>query len=845
MVLIEMIIKNRTLICLIALFGLISCREEKSSVSHQTLNNFCFYYPDSSKNFHAEIPGSIHTDLLKNNLIKDPFYGTNEDSLQWIGKKEWIYESKFVVSPDILEKKNIFLVFEGLDTYAVIFLNGEHIFFNSNMFTRHSEYVKGILNEDTNTLRVIFYPPEHMDSMRAMKCGVELPDPRAFSRKAPYHYGWDWGPKFLTCGIWKPVYLEGWNNMKINSVLLNQDSITDSIAKITTRIEIISDTNLLAEVKLTIQGESGKEIKKQIMLKKGINLVQVKFDMDDPQLWWTHDLGEPYLYDVKVSVGKDDEISDTKNFKTGLRHIELVTEADSIGESFYFRLNGIPLYIKGANYIPQDVFLPGVEKKDYENIIKSALDANMNMLRVWGGGVYERDIFYDLCDRYGILVWQDFMFACNMYPGNTSFVNNVEKEITQQVKRLMNHPCIALWCGNNEVDEGWKNWGWQKALGYSEEDSIKVWHDYLEIFHEVIPDILSKYDPNSSYHPSSPRIGWGHPESLQEGDSHYWGVWWGAEPFEVYEEKVGRFMSEYGFQAFPSFAAIDSFAGKNDRYLYSDVMKTHQKHPRGFELIDEYMKRDYPIPEDFDDYVYVSQLLQAEGISKAIHAHRRARPYCMGTLYWQLNDCWPVISWSSLDYYGNWKALHYFVKCAYEKIIISFEKKNEMLNVYLVSDSVNDVAGKLRISLIDFYGNELKQDIIETEAPSLSSYIVKSIYVSEFIGSYNPEEVFLHAGFLTNVIDPIATSNYFFVKPKELSLPASQLEIDVTKYEKGYKLSLTSDVLEKNVFLHINENGRFSDNFFDLLPMKEKIVYFETEEKIEDFKERSVVFNLN
>lgn len=555
---IERVKKFDVCLCLIILLGLFGCSEEKTTIKQQIIKNWRFYFPDSSRFFVATVPGTIHTDLLNNNLIENPFDGCNEDSLQWIGNEQWVYKSKFVVDPDVLYSHNVFLVFEGLVTYADVLLNDNYHLRTENMFRRYEWDVTDKLKKDTNFIEVIFYPADTINQYKASRYYAALPDERAFSRKAPYHFGWDWGPKFLTCGIWKPVYLEAWDDLKINSVLLNQDLVSDSLAKLTARIEIISDTNLLADVKLDIQGKSGTEIKKQVLINPGINLVRIKFGIDDPKLWWTHDLGEPYLYDVKVSVGTDKKTSDTKYFKTGLRQIELVTEADSIGESFYFRLNGVPLFIKGANYIPQDVFLANVEMEDYKNIINSAVDANMNMLRVWGGGVYERDVFYDLCDRHGLLVWQDFMFACNMYPGDSSFIKNVEEEIT-----------------------------------------------------------------------------------------------------------------------------------------------------------------------------------------------------------------------------------------------------------------------------------------------SLSSNIVKNIKANEFIGNQSPEDVFLHAEYVTNGNRRIAANNYFFVKPKELSLPASQLEISVVEYRKGYQLRLISDVMEKNVFLYIDKNGRFSDNFFDLLPEKEKIIYFEAENEIEKFKERIVVFSLN
>ena len=409
----------------------------------------------------------------------------------------------------------------------------------------------------------------------------------------------------------------------------------------------------------------------KITLQKGLNSYKTKLSVPDPKLWWPNGMGDQPLYQLDFQIESSNSV-DSQNVIFGIRQIELVQQKDSIGESFYFKINGKPFFAKGANYIPQDNFPSRVPDEKYIQTIQTALDANMNMLRVWGGGIYEKDIFYDLCDQKGILVWQDFMFACTMYPGDSAFIENVRQEAIYQVKRLRNHPSIALWCGNNEVDEGWHNWGWQKALNYSASDSTEVWNNYLKIFEKILPEAVSLYSPYTPYIPSSPQNGWGRKESLTHGDAHYWGVWWGAEPFEIYEEKVGRFMSEYGFQGFPDLKTLDSCLLPEDRNLLSPALLNHQKHPRGMELIRTYMELEYKVPDEFEDYAYVSQLVQAYGIKKAIEAHRRAMPRCMGTLYWQLNDCWPVISWSSVDYYNRWKALHYFVRQAYQDVTYFF-----------------------------------------------------------------------------------------------------------------------------------------------------------------------------
>ncbi len=568
-----------------------------------------------------------------------------------------------------------------------------------------------------------------------------------------------------------------------------------------------------------------------------MNIVRVNFSLDHPRLWWPNGMGEAYLYELQSQLYLDDVLIDSKTQRNGLRKIEVVQEADSAGSSFYFKVNGSSLFIKGANYIPQDNFLTRVDDRQYEDLISDAVQANMNMLRVWGGGVYEREIFYELCDKHGLLVWQDFMFACNMYPGNPEFLKSVSKEAGQQIKRLRNHPCIALWCGNNEVDEGWKNWGWQKQMGYTGEDSLKLWQAYQDIFDSILPQAVSNLDPGAFYWPSSPMHGWGHEESMKQGDSHYWGVWWGAEPFEMYREKVPRFMSEYGFQAFPAYATMDSILPEEEQYLYSDALKTHQKHPRGFELIELYMQRDFPVPASFEDYIYMSQLMQAHGIGMAIEAHRFARPWCMGSLYWQLNDCWPVVSWSSRDYYGNWKALHYRVRDLFKNVKVLARENERMLEVKIINDSIEGVEGKLELWLQDFAGSVCQDTILEYSVNALDQ--IDFHFKKDSIMPLRGEcEIYLLL-VLRNSDDRIIDNyRHYFCKPGQLYLNEAEINYSIEKHREGYKLWLSCDQLVKNLFLNFEGfDGKFSDNFFDLAPGESKKIIFQSSQPM-DFPEK-------
>jgi len=632
--------------------------------------------------------------------------------------------------------------------------------------------------------------------------------------------------------------LRCWIEFRIESIQLIQKELTEEYATINAVYEIDAIQDCSVELSVfdkKLKQEIGK-INKE--LNTGVNELIIDFKIDNPELWWTNGLGDAFLYDFKF-IAKSKNCIDEIEQRIGLRTLELVQTPDSIGSSFHFELNGIPVFMKGANYIPQDNFPSRVTDKKYKQTIQTAVDANMNMLRVWGGGIYEKDIFYDLCDENGILVWQDFMFACNMYPGDERFLENVKQEAIQNVKRLRNHPCIALWCGNNEISEGWYNWGWQKSLGYTESDSIEVWNNYLKIFEDLLPQLISTYSPYTPYTPSSPRIGWGHEEAMTEGDMHYWGVWWGEEPFEVYEQKVGRFMTEYGFQGFPDLRTLDSFLLPKDLMLTSEALLNHQKHPHGMELIQMYMEREFNVPDNFKDYAYVSQLVQAYGIQKALEAHRRAMPYCMGTLYWQLNDCWPVISWSSVDYYNRWKALHYFTKKTFKDLLISFEEKDGYLNVFVVSDKLENIKAELEMKIIDFDGDSLLSEIANVEISANSSQVYYKLQIPELTKEDHLVSVRL-------ILDgQVLTSNiYYFLPVKDLNLPEPNIQKEIVKTEEECQVNLKTDKLAKNVFLSINKEGHFSDNYFDLLPGEEKQLVFKSNKLKDSFEKELKVISL-
>ncbi|AZB30044.1 beta-mannosidase [Chryseobacterium balustinum] len=792
----------------------------KAQFSERNLSSEKWQFKNSKENkwLTASVPGTVHLDLMNNKLIPDPYKDENEKKVQWVENEDWDYQTVFKISAKELENQNADLVFHGLDTFSEIYLNGKRLKKTDNMFRTWKIPVKNDLKIGNNILQIKFKSSVNIGKDLAKKVPFTMPEsPRSFVRKAQYQFGWDWGPRLVTAGIWKYVKLNFWNQAKIENIKIEHKALTKQRADLNIYAEIFAEQS--GKYSFLINNET-----RDVSLQEGSNKISIPFQITNPKLWQPNGWGEPTLYDLKVSLKKDSKTLSFKSERIGLRTIELVQEKDEKGKSFYFKVNGNPMYAKGTNWIPSDSFTQRITKEKYKKLIQDCKDANMNMIRVWGGGIYEDDEFYKACDENGILVWQDFMFAGSFYPSDEDFLKNVKEEVKDQVNRLQNHPSIALWCGNNEIDEAIVNWGYQKQFKYSKEDSLQVWKDYKKVFHEVIPNALKENltSEKNIYWPTSPSIGWGHKESLTEGDSHYWGVWWGEFPFEIYNEKVPRFASEYGFQGMPSLETVKSmFSVKSDLSLENPTIKAHEKNARGFEIIQKYMERDYVIPKDFVKYNYVSQLLQARGMQIAIEAHRRAKPYNMGTLYWQLNDCWPVISWSSIDYLGNWKALHYQVKRSFENQVILTEEKEEFLDFYGINDELKNFEDvKVEIQVVDFNGKILN-DLTTVQDGKILDGIVKfnHIEIKNLIKYSNKNEVFLKLILKDKTKKIIAQNNHFFVKPKDLKLTKPNIKI---KKISATEIEISTDILAKDVYLM--GDTHFSDNFFDLLPKTSKKV---------------------
>ena len=826
----------KKLLAIVFLFAVITsgCKQknEKLSYSQELSNGWTFHQTDKSEWLPASVPGCVHTDLLANGKIEDPYYRLNEHDVQWIDKLDWEYKTIFSIDESQLKYDRLALDFKGLDTYAEVFVNGEKVLSADNMFREWIVDVKQQLKLGENELRILFKSPITEGIKKYDANGFVIPVSSndladigqvegnkmvsVYTRKAGYHFGWDWGPRLVSSGIWRPVYLKYWNNANLKNLQIIQNNVSEEVANFTAVFEIEAEDD--ASANLSIENDGKILAKSNLKLQKGTSNYSINFDIKNPKLWWTNGLGEPYLYKIKGELEINGNTVE-KTEKIGIRTLEVVRDNDEYGTSFYFKLNGVPVFMKGANYIPNDIFPSRVTDEVYQNVINTAKISNFNMLRVWGGGIYEDDRFYDLCDENGILIWQDFMFACAMFPGDDAFLENIKQEAIDNVKRLRNHPSIAMWCGNNEILAAWLGWGWkQKEEAKSQENADKIWKSYTDIFHTILPEAVSKYDSQRFYWSSSPSSGTGIPADLINGDEHYWGVWWGKEPFSNYATHIGRFMSEYGFQSFPELKTVKQYALPEDFDIFSEVMKSHQRSSIGNGTIEYYMLQDYKKPKDFESFLYVNHVLQAEGIKFALEGHRRAAPFCMGSLYWQINDCWPVASWSSTDYYQRWKALQYYAKKGFEPVLVSPYFKDDSLKIDVINDKLEPIHAKLQIKVIDFEGKEIKSKQKEIDIPANSSDSYFAVKTSDYTKEISTSKQMLVVELIQG--EKLISQNELFFKPiKDVVLPKPEINYQIENTGNGFNIELKTDKLAKNMFMTIgDEEGFFGDNYFDLLP---------------------------
>ncbi len=779
----------------------------------------------------AEVPGSVHQDLLRHNLLPDPFYGTNEKLIQWVENEDWEYRTTFRVTPEQLAKDGALLQFKGLDTYADVYLNDKLILQGNNMYLAYDCPVKHLLKPGENQMRIYFHSPITRVLPQWEATGYEYPADNdqskrrlsVYSRKAPYHFGWDWGIRMVTSGVWRPIELRFYDQARITDFHVRQDNITPERAEVNCSVSLyaLQGGEASVSVEARLNGQLQQEVRR-VTLKQGENTISIPMTFDKPALWMPAGMGEQPLYDFTAQVVRQNVVVDECKQHIGLRKVEVVCEKDKWGESFFYRVNGHPVYAKGANYIPSDILLPRVTKEKYQQLFADTRNSNMNMLRIWGGGVYEDDYFYHLADSLGIMIWQDFMFACTPYPQDKDFLHNVEKEVDYNIRRLRNHASIVMWCGNNEVLEALNYWGFQERYDPKVYELFYVGYDKL--FRDLLPRKVKELDGNRYYVHTSPYQGhWKMPEQFHIRDSHEWGIWQGGLPFEAFAERLPRFSSEFGFQSMPEMKTIRAFAAPEDYDLESEVMRAHQKSWVGNRVIGEYIERYYHTPRSFEELTYLSQVVQGMGMRIGFEAQRRNRPYCMGTLFWQINDIWPVLSWSSIDSYGNWKALHYQAKRAFASPALSVETKGNELLFHVMSDELKTQEAVCRTTLMDFRGKVLRKATDRLTVPANASAVFASKNKAEW--GTDSTATFLRITLETSKGKPLCDYVHYFCKPKHLALPAAKVKKQVKMQDGKCIVTLQSDVLVKDLFVECPWQGaRYSDNYFDLLPGQKKRV---------------------
>ena len=783
----------------------------------------------------ARVPGTVHQDLLDHGRLPDPFYGMNELKVQWVEKEDWLYRTVFTVTADQLKSDAAWLTFEGLDTYADVYLNGSLLLKADNMFVGHKLAVKDVLREGENRLMIRFRSPVEETAPQWDTDGFNYPADNdhsekrmsVYTRKAPYSYGWDWGIRLATSGIWRPVKLTFCNGAAIDDFFVRQQEVTEQVAKVDNQLEInnVISTPKEAQVKVVYAyGEQADTLTRTVVLQPGKNSLSMPAWIEKPHLWMPNGWGDPVLYTFTATVSVDGKEVASREEAIGLRSIRVVMEDDKDGKSFYFEVNGKPMFAKGSNYIPGDALLPNMTGERYARLFEDIRAANMNMVRVWGGGIYEDDRFYEEADRNGILVWQDFIFACTTYPHDPTFLKRVSEEAVYNMRRLRNHASLAMWCGNNEIYEGMRYWGWKDKY------SPVVWKEMTEgydvLFRQLLPELVAANDPGRFYMHGSPyEANWGRPESWKIADSHNWGTWYGQKPFESLDTEIPRFMSEYGFQAFPEMKTIRMFASPEDYELESPVMNAHQKASIGNFLIKKTMALYYKVPEKFEDLIYAGLILQGQGMRHGIEAHRRHRPYCMGSLPWQLNDSWPVVSWSSIDYYGNWKAMHYQIRRAFAPVLVDAIKEGNNLSYYIMSDRLTDEELTLNLELMDFNGKVYRKQKVDGLLPANTSKLFYQEPVEQALAGRDSAITFMHMVVKSKKGEVLSDEIYYFAHPKDQFLPKTPLHWQV-KQKKGYcEVTVKADKLARDIFIEVPVQGvRFSDNFFDLLPGQKKKV---------------------
>ena len=811
---------------------------------HSLTANWQFRQAETDTWYPAQVPGGVHTDLLAAGLIADPFVADNEKRVQWIAATDWQYRCTFTVAADLLAQPRIFLVCDGLDTLAELSLNGQVLGQTENMFRQYRWDVTALLHAGDNELSILFRSPlEYVAPRQAERpmTGVSHAIPGGpYLRKAPCQFGWDWGPKLPPIGIWQAIRLEGRSVARFDDVRLMQQH-QDGAVVLEAAVSLDRWQADDLTVMMHITGPDDRTITTKAALDGNSHTLAVT--IDQPQLWWPNGYGDQPLYQVDLHLTDGQHVVDQRHYQVGLRTLELRQVDDAWGKSFTFVINGLPIFAKGSNWIPADSFPTRLTTDHLETLIRAAADTHQNMLRVWGGGFYEEERFYDLCDQYGILVWQDFIFSCSIYPmDDDAFLDNVRQEVIENVRRLRHRASLALWCGNNEMEWGWESWGWAGSAYMDELEALKDkmpelkqltrqmgghktsvdWEllrdAYEQFFFTLLPAWLAEEDTATPYWPSSPSSNtlFHDTNGQVQGDAHYWEVWHGGRPFTAYRDQFPRFMSEFGFQSLPPLDTVRTYADEADWNMTSYIMEHHQKNDSGNGLIINQMTQTFRMPKDFAALVYLSLVLQAEGIRYGVEHWRRNMDRVSGTLYWQLNDCWPVASWSSLDYFGRWKALHYASRRFYAPLMLSIEDAPPQMGLHVTSDLTQPWSGSVRWSLEALTGEVLEAGEEAVTASPLSSTPLRTLDFTDRIADDNRRQVVFVAE-LWQKGERVALNVGIFVPNKHLALVDPQLAVDVHQQGDQLVIDLAAQSLAR--FVEVSLEGAdvvFSDNYFDL-----------------------------
>jgi len=792
----------------------------------QTIN-----FPDQG--ISASVPGTVHTDLLHSGLIPDPFYGNNEKELLWIHENDWIYETFFDFPPEFRSKKQIYLVCDGLDTVCEIRLNGKILSETINMFRHYRFPINTYLNKHNNHLQLYFHSPKKIADRKKNRYGNlwgANHSERVFLRKAQYSFGWDWGPSFQTMGIWKPVYLYQSEDIRIRDVRFHTSTIHNNTA--VAMIEIDFDGNTKEAKLLEIELKNEDQVLRKKIVDPKAGTLQIRIEIPNPRLWYPNGEGKPNLYQLNVNLrNQNDIIVDEWTRNVGIRTITLETVSKG-KPSFRFIINGKPIFIKGANWIPSDSFLPRVTSDKYENLLGKAKAAGMNMLRVWGGGIYENDIFYEICDRLGLMVWQDFMFACGHYPEHQEFISNIEEEFRQNINRLQRHPSLAIWCGNNENE-----WGWFMDHG----TSVKNMPGY-PIYHQIIPNILKKLDPLRPYWPTSPFGSEPDPNSEKSGNRHQWDIWSSGVDYPEVKSDKSLFVAEFGFQGPANRETFEKALPQSDWQPDAPLFLFHNKQIEGSKLLSHFLSCHLPVQDKWKDYIYLTQLNQGFALKTCIEHWRSRWPKTAGSIVWQLNDCWPVTSWSLIDAELRPKLAYYFVKNAFSDILIYFKQKESITNIYLQNSSSGQQQGILKIDILNLKSGLISEHV-DLEL-SISKNETKKVYSYDH-GNQTDYKDWLILATLTNLKNEMIYRNSFLLKRwKDISLPDSKVMLNYIR--EGSSLKLSVSAVAPTFFVDLfHPKFTFSERGSILLPGEEKEMEF-FGNNIEEFKIDEVeIYTLN